>query len=243
MPSSASAASCPSIRSTSGSVRARSASRIESFAATARPLALAGLWAGWRDPATETVRRTFTIITTTPNEALADLHDRMPVVIDRGRLGPLARPLAAGSRRAPRPARPERGRRARRVRRRALRQRRAARRSRADRAASSATDTLRSCRPRSTRLTRSSRERPRPVRSRRRSTRRRCPRGSRMRHPDRTLAIRTPSPRRAGRRGPSDRRRRTRIIRASPHRAASATTAIVAGSAGSASTTTAKSVR
>jgi putative SOS response-associated peptidase YedK len=45
------------------------------------PLALAGLWAGWRDPATETVRRTFTIITTTPNEALADLHDRMPVVI------------------------------------------------------------------------------------------------------------------------------------------------------------------
>jgi len=27
------------------------------------------------------VRRTFTIITTTPNEALADLHDRMPVVI------------------------------------------------------------------------------------------------------------------------------------------------------------------
>jgi len=47
-----------------------------------RPLALAGLWAGWRDPATETVRRTFTIITTTPNEALAELHDRMPVVID-----------------------------------------------------------------------------------------------------------------------------------------------------------------
>jgi putative SOS response-associated peptidase YedK len=46
-----------------------------------RPLALAGLWAGWKDPATDTVRRTFTIITTTPNEAMADLHDRMPVVI------------------------------------------------------------------------------------------------------------------------------------------------------------------
>lgn len=45
------------------------------------PLALAGLWAGWRDPATGTVRRTFTIVTTTPNEALADLHDRMPVVV------------------------------------------------------------------------------------------------------------------------------------------------------------------
>ena len=49
-----------------------------------RPLALAGLWAGWRDPATDTVRRTFTIITTTPNEALGDLHDRMPVVVAEG---------------------------------------------------------------------------------------------------------------------------------------------------------------
>jgi putative SOS response-associated peptidase YedK len=46
-----------------------------------RPLALAGLWAGWRDPSTGSVRRTFTIVTTTPNEALADLHDRMPVVV------------------------------------------------------------------------------------------------------------------------------------------------------------------
>jgi putative SOS response-associated peptidase YedK len=44
-----------------------------------RPLALAGLWAGWKDPSTEQVRRTFTIVTTTPNEAMADLHDRMPV--------------------------------------------------------------------------------------------------------------------------------------------------------------------
>ena len=46
-----------------------------------RPLALAGLWAGWRDPATDTVRRTFTIVTTSPNEALSELHDRMPVVV------------------------------------------------------------------------------------------------------------------------------------------------------------------
>jgi putative SOS response-associated peptidase YedK len=61
------------------------------------PLALAGLWAGWRDPETEEVRRTFTIVTTTPNEAMADLHDRMPVVLERsswdrwlvdGRVGP-----------------------------------------------------------------------------------------------------------------------------------------------------------
>jgi putative SOS response-associated peptidase YedK len=47
------------------------------------PLALAGLWSGWRDPATDTVRRTFSIVTTTPNEAIATLHDRMPVVLER----------------------------------------------------------------------------------------------------------------------------------------------------------------
>ncbi len=46
------------------------------------PLALAGLWAGWRDPLTDTTRRTFTIITTTPNEPIARLHDRMPVILD-----------------------------------------------------------------------------------------------------------------------------------------------------------------
>jgi putative SOS response-associated peptidase YedK len=46
-----------------------------------RPLALAGLWAGWHDPVTETVRRTFTIVTTRPNDALVDLHDRMPVIV------------------------------------------------------------------------------------------------------------------------------------------------------------------
>ena len=46
-----------------------------------RPLVLAGLWAGWKDPTTEQVRRTFTIVTTTPNDALVDLHDRMPVIV------------------------------------------------------------------------------------------------------------------------------------------------------------------
>jgi putative SOS response-associated peptidase YedK len=48
-----------------------------------QPMALAGLWAGWHDPAIDAVRRTFTIVTTSPNEALADLHDRMPVVISK----------------------------------------------------------------------------------------------------------------------------------------------------------------
>ena len=46
-----------------------------------RPLVLAGLWAGWRDPAADRVVRTFTIVTTRPNDQLASLHDRMPVVL------------------------------------------------------------------------------------------------------------------------------------------------------------------
>jgi putative SOS response-associated peptidase YedK len=50
--------------------------------ADGRPLVLAGLWSGWRDPATDTVRRTFTIVTTRPNETMAAIHDRMPVVLD-----------------------------------------------------------------------------------------------------------------------------------------------------------------
>jgi putative SOS response-associated peptidase YedK len=49
-------------------------------AADGRPLALAGLWAGARLPTGE-VQRTFTIVTTRPVEALAWLHDRMPVVL------------------------------------------------------------------------------------------------------------------------------------------------------------------
>jgi len=43
-------------------------------------MALAGLWETWRSPAKETIR-SFTIITTTPNELCADLHNRMPVIL------------------------------------------------------------------------------------------------------------------------------------------------------------------
>ena len=45
------------------------------------PLVLAGLWDGWRDPATDTVRRTFTIVTTAPNETMATIHNRMPAML------------------------------------------------------------------------------------------------------------------------------------------------------------------
>jgi putative SOS response-associated peptidase YedK len=45
-----------------------------------RLMALAGLWETWRSPAGERVR-SFAIITTTPNELCAELHNRMPVVL------------------------------------------------------------------------------------------------------------------------------------------------------------------
>jgi putative SOS response-associated peptidase YedK len=43
-------------------------------------MALAGLWENWRSPAGEWVR-SFAIITTTPNELCAELHNRMPVIL------------------------------------------------------------------------------------------------------------------------------------------------------------------
>jgi putative SOS response-associated peptidase YedK len=51
----------------------------------ALPLALAGLWAGWKDPSDGQVKRTFTIVTTRANTAIAGLHDRMPVVLPADR--------------------------------------------------------------------------------------------------------------------------------------------------------------
>jgi putative SOS response-associated peptidase YedK len=43
-------------------------------------MALAGLWENWRSPAGEWIR-SFAIVTTTPNELCAELHNRMPVVL------------------------------------------------------------------------------------------------------------------------------------------------------------------
>ena len=46
------------------------------------PMAFAGLWEGWRDPAGE-VLRTFTILTTTANATMRPLHERMTVILER----------------------------------------------------------------------------------------------------------------------------------------------------------------
>jgi putative SOS response-associated peptidase YedK len=46
-----------------------------------QPLALAGLWTTWRDPATEDKIRSCAIITTAANESMSSIHDRMPVIL------------------------------------------------------------------------------------------------------------------------------------------------------------------
>ena len=43
--------------------------------------AFAGLWEKWKDKTTEQVLRTFTILTTDPNELMEPIHNRMPVII------------------------------------------------------------------------------------------------------------------------------------------------------------------
>jgi putative SOS response-associated peptidase YedK len=48
-----------------------------------KPLALAGLWTTWRDPQRDgDVVRSCALITVAPNSRLAEIHDRMPSVLD-----------------------------------------------------------------------------------------------------------------------------------------------------------------
>jgi putative SOS response-associated peptidase YedK len=51
-----------------------------SRAPTAAFMALAGVWENWHLPAGEWVR-SFAIVTTTPNELCAKIHNRMPVIL------------------------------------------------------------------------------------------------------------------------------------------------------------------
>ena len=50
-------------------------------AADEAPLALAGLWASWRDRETDARVLTCTILTGEPNDVLAPIHNRMPVIL------------------------------------------------------------------------------------------------------------------------------------------------------------------
>jgi hypothetical protein len=45
------------------------------------PFGIARIWEGWRHPESGELLRTFCIITTSANELLDDIHDRMPVIL------------------------------------------------------------------------------------------------------------------------------------------------------------------
>ena len=50
--------------------------------ASRAPFAFAGLWETWKSPEGE-AKRTCTIITCEPNELMATIHNRMPVILDK----------------------------------------------------------------------------------------------------------------------------------------------------------------
>jgi putative SOS response-associated peptidase YedK len=50
--------------------------------ADGKPLALAGLWEAWHDSERDTDLRTFTIVTTEANGEMAQVHNRMPVILE-----------------------------------------------------------------------------------------------------------------------------------------------------------------
>jgi putative SOS response-associated peptidase YedK len=47
------------------------------------PFAIAGVWESWKEPASGEWIRTFAIITTDANELVAEIHDRMPLILAR----------------------------------------------------------------------------------------------------------------------------------------------------------------
>ena len=48
------------------------------------PIAFAGLWSSWKNPESGEAFETCAIVTTTPNELAATVHDRMPVLLGTG---------------------------------------------------------------------------------------------------------------------------------------------------------------
>jgi putative SOS response-associated peptidase YedK len=45
------------------------------------PFGIAGIWENWKEPASGEWIRTFAVITTDANELVANIHDRMPVIL------------------------------------------------------------------------------------------------------------------------------------------------------------------
>ncbi len=46
-----------------------------------RPFGLGGVWENWKEPASGDWIRTFAVITTDANELVAEIHDRMPLIL------------------------------------------------------------------------------------------------------------------------------------------------------------------
>jgi putative SOS response-associated peptidase YedK len=45
------------------------------------PFGIGGLWENWKDPTSSEWVRTFAIITTDANDLVAEIHDRMPLIL------------------------------------------------------------------------------------------------------------------------------------------------------------------
>lgn len=50
-----------------------------------QPFGMAGLWERWRDPASDETLESCCIVTTAPSQAVAHVHDRMPVIVPPAR--------------------------------------------------------------------------------------------------------------------------------------------------------------
>jgi putative SOS response-associated peptidase YedK len=48
------------------------------------PLAFAGVWDSWRDKTSGQILESYSILTTEPNELMAGIHNRMPVILSPG---------------------------------------------------------------------------------------------------------------------------------------------------------------
>lgn len=47
----------------------------------AKPFGIGGIWENWKDPMSGEWIRTFAVITTDANEMVAEIHDRMPLIL------------------------------------------------------------------------------------------------------------------------------------------------------------------
>ena len=49
---------------------------------TGEPFRIGGIWENWKEPRSGERIRTFAVITTDANQLVAEIHDRMPLILD-----------------------------------------------------------------------------------------------------------------------------------------------------------------